>query len=99
MPVYFFFFLYQNSIFSTGGKRQRSVDNGMQHSLSPVKKQRIVLSTEEKEVLRRAYTIEPYPSQETVDMLANKLGRKSSTVVNWFHNYRYVEFYVIFLIS
>nr|XP_039257568.1 uncharacterized protein LOC120334181 [Styela clava] len=71
-----------------GGKRQRSNDNQMQHNLSPVKKQRIVLSTEEKEVLRRTYGIEPYPSQETVDLLAGKLGRKSSTIVNWFHNYR-----------
>lgn len=76
---------------NTSSKRQRS--GGSTQSMSPVKKQRIVLSTEEKDVLRRAYGIEPYPSQETVDLLASKLCRKPSTVVNWFHNYRYAGKY------
>ncbi|KAG7490905.1 homeobox protein cut-like 2 isoform X1 [Solea senegalensis] len=55
---------------------------------SQVKKPRVVLGAEEKEALRRAYLLEPYPSQNTIEMLASRLNLKTNTVINWFHNYR-----------
>ncbi|KAJ7994090.1 hypothetical protein DPEC_G00262320 [Dallia pectoralis] len=54
---------------------------------SQVKKARVVLGAEEKEALRKAYLLEPYPSQHTIEMLASQLNLKTNTVINWFHNY------------
>lgn len=53
-----------------------------------VKKPRVVLGAEEKEALRKAYLLEPYPSQNTIEILASQLKLKTNTVINWFHNYR-----------
>lgn len=58
---------------------------------SQVKKPRVVLGAEEKEALRKAYLLEPYPSQNTIEMLASQLNLKTNTVINWFHNYRPVQ--------
>uniref|UniRef100_A0A672F5U8 Homeobox domain-containing protein n=1 Tax=Salarias fasciatus TaxID=181472 RepID=A0A672F5U8_SALFA len=55
------------------------------------KKPRVVLGAEEKEALRKAYLLEPYPSQNTIEMLASQLHLKTNTVINWFHNYRPVS--------
>lgn len=57
---------------------------------SQVKKPRVVLGAEEKEALRKAYLLEPYPSQNTIEVLAAQLNLKTNTVINWFHNYRQV---------
>ncbi|XP_058490974.1 cut-like homeobox 1b isoform X1 [Solea solea] len=75
-----------------------SVDGGlvatdyMQGSQSPgqqhLKKPRVVLGPEEKEALKRAYQQKPYPSPKTIEELASQLNLKTSTVINWFHNYR-----------
>uniref|UniRef100_A0A8C5VY84 Homeobox protein cut-like n=1 Tax=Microcebus murinus TaxID=30608 RepID=A0A8C5VY84_MICMU len=56
-----------------------------QHQL---KKPRVVLAPEEKEALKRAYQQKPYPSPKTIEDLATQLNLKTSTVINWFHNYR-----------
>ncbi|XP_055513440.1 cut-like homeobox 1b isoform X7 [Leucoraja erinacea] len=53
-----------------------------------VKKPRVVLAPEEKEALKRAYQLKPYPSPKTIEELAAQLNLKTSTVINWFHNYR-----------
>uniref|UniRef100_A0A4W5NCG3 One cut domain family member n=1 Tax=Hucho hucho TaxID=62062 RepID=A0A4W5NCG3_9TELE len=80
----------------------RSVDGGMagpdflqssspQHQRRPQlyqKKVRVVLGPEEKEALKRAYQEKPYPSPKTIEELASQLNLKTSTVINWFHNYR-----------
>lgn len=55
-----------------------------------VKRPRVVLSAQEKDVLRAAYQLEPYPSQYTIERLASQLGLQTSTVSNWFYNYRLV---------
>ncbi|KAJ6656698.1 hypothetical protein lerEdw1_003585 [Lerista edwardsae] len=57
-------------------------------SLLQVKKPRVVLAPEEKEALKRAYQLEPYPSQQTIELLSFQLNLKTNTVINWFHNYR-----------
>ncbi|XP_067295900.1 homeobox protein cut-like 2 isoform X2 [Pseudorasbora parva] len=53
-----------------------------------VKRPRVVLCAQEKEVLRVAHRLEPYPSQHTIQRLASQLGLQNSTVSNWFYNYR-----------
>lgn len=67
----------------------------MQGSQSPggqqqLKKPRVVLGPEEKEALKKAYQQKPYPSPKTIEELASQLNLKTSTVINWFHNYRSV---------
>ncbi|XP_061762991.1 homeobox protein cut-like 2 isoform X3 [Nerophis ophidion] len=57
-------------------------------SYGQAKKPRVVLGAVEKETLRKAYLLEPYPSQNTIEMLASQLHLKTNTVINWFHNYR-----------
>ncbi|XP_032024573.1 homeobox protein cut-like 2 isoform X3 [Hylobates moloch] len=56
--------------------------------LLQIKKPRVVLAPEEKEALRKAYQLEPYPSQQTIELLSFQLNLKTNTVINWFHNYR-----------
>ena len=63
---------------------QGSQSPGQQH----LKKPRVVLGPEEKEALKRAYQQKPYPSPKTIEELASQLNLKTSTVINWFHNYR-----------
>uniref|UniRef100_G3P682 DNA-binding protein SATB n=1 Tax=Gasterosteus aculeatus TaxID=69293 RepID=G3P682_GASAC len=63
---------------------QGSQSPGHQH----LKKARVVLGPEEKEALKRAYQQKPYPSPKTIEELASQLNLKTSTVINWFHNYR-----------
>ncbi|KAG8001970.1 Homeobox protein cut-like 1 [Nibea albiflora] len=46
------------------------------------------LEKKEKEALKRAYQQKPYPSPKTIEELASQLNLKTSTVINWFHNYR-----------
>lgn len=60
------------------------------HPQQHLKKPRVVLAPEEKEALKRAYQQKPYPSPKTIEELATQLNLKTSTVINWFHNYRYV---------
>ncbi|XP_067861951.1 homeobox protein cut-like 2 isoform X2 [Heptranchias perlo] len=71
--------------------RSESASPGIQHQIFhhyQVKKPRVVLAPEEKEALKKAYQLEPYPSQQTIEALASQLNRKTNTVINWFHNYR-----------
>lgn len=66
---------------------QGSQSPGQQH----LKKPRVVLGPEEKEALKKAYQQKPYPSPKTIEELAAQLNLKTSTVINWFHNYRLAE--------
>ncbi|KAJ8402216.1 hypothetical protein AAFF_G00370810 [Aldrovandia affinis] len=67
--------------FNQGGSPQH-------HQHHHLKKPRVVLAPEEKEALKRAYQQKPYPSPKTIEELASQLNLKTSTVINWFHNYR-----------
>lgn len=64
------------------------------HSNSPgpgppsAKKQRVLFSEEQKEALRLAFTLDPYPNVATIEFLAGELGLSSRTITNWFHNHR-----------
>ncbi|XP_041881920.1 homeobox protein cut-like 1 isoform X4 [Corvus kubaryi] len=70
---------------STGIDYSQGASPQPQHQL---KKPRVVLAPEEKEALKRAYQQKPYPSPKTIEELATQLNLKTSTVINWFHNYR-----------
>lgn len=64
------------------------------HSASPgpgptsAKKQRVLFSEEQKEALRLAFALDPYPNIATIEFLAGELGLSSRTITNWFHNHR-----------
>lgn len=64
------------------------------HSNSPgpgppsAKKQRVLFSEEQKEALRLAFHLDPYPNVNTIEFLATELGLSSRTITNWFHNHR-----------
>ncbi|XP_052411544.1 homeobox protein cut-like 2 [Carassius gibelio] len=53
-----------------------------------MKRPRVVLSAQEREALIAVYQTEPYPSPHTIERLAAQLDLHSSTVSNWFYNYR-----------
>ncbi|KAJ7997024.1 hypothetical protein DPEC_G00224620 [Dallia pectoralis] len=77
--------------FSQGGSPQHGLGHHMHQQQPPqqhLKKPRVVLAPEEKEALKRAYQQKPYPSPKTIEELASQLNLKTSTVINWFHNYR-----------
>lgn len=84
------------------GARSDSLSPGIAQmelcSYSQAKKPRVVLNAEEKEALRKAYLQEPYPSQNTIEMLATQLNLKTNTVINWFHNYRFERIYIFFIL-
>ncbi|CAL8332806.1 unnamed protein product [Boreogadus saida] len=78
---------------SPGGGPQQQQQHHHQHhqhhhQQQHLKKARVVLGPEEKEALKRAYQEKPYPSPKTIEELASQLNLKTSTVINWFHNYR-----------
>lgn len=80
--------------FSQGGSPQHGLGHHLHQQQPPqqhLKKARVVLAPEEKEALKRAYQQKPYPSPKTIEELASQLNLKTSTVINWFHNYRWVE--------
>ncbi|XP_075745046.1 homeobox protein, cut isoform X3 [Rhipicephalus microplus] len=52
------------------------------------KKPRVLFSDEQKEALRLAFSMDPYPSTATIEFLANELGLSVRTITNWFHNHR-----------
>ncbi|XP_051973630.1 homeobox protein cut-like 1 isoform X1 [Xyrauchen texanus] len=73
----------------TQGASPQHLSQPQQQSQQPhLKKPRVVLAPEEKEALKRAYQQKPYPSPKTIEELASQLNLKTSTVINWFHNYR-----------
>lgn len=64
------------------------------YSMSPVssqptvKKARILFTEEQKEALRIAFAMDPYPSSTTAEFLAKELNLSIRTITNWFHNHR-----------
>ncbi|XP_071041800.1 homeobox protein cut isoform X1 [Parasteatoda tepidariorum] len=55
---------------------------------SSAKKPRILFSEEQKEALRLAYNLDPYPSTAVMEFLSSELGLSIRTITNWFHNHR-----------
>lgn len=52
------------------------------------KKQRVLFSEEQKEALRLAFALDPYPNLATIEFLGQELQLSTRTITNWFHNHR-----------
>ena len=52
------------------------------------KKQRVLFSVKQKEALKVAFSLDPYPSPSAMEFLAQELGLEHRTISNWFHNHR-----------
>jgi homeobox protein cut-like len=61
---------------------------GSGYAHSAAKKPRILFSEEQKEALRLAFSMDPYPTPATIEFLAAELGLSVRTITNWFHNHR-----------
>ena len=77
-------------MFLLARKRKLSVDSTASDGATPQRKKqpRVNFTAEQKAALRRAYEMDPYPTQPSIDRLANELGIGPRTVINWFHNHR-----------
>ena len=45
-------------------------------------------SEEQKEALKIAFALDPYPSQSSMEFLSQELGLETRSISNWFHNHR-----------
>lgn len=52
------------------------------------KKPRVLFTDEQKEALRLAFSMDPYPGTSTIEFLAGELNLSVRTITNWFHNHR-----------
>ena len=43
---------------------------------------------EQKEALKIAFALDPYPSQSSMEFLSQELGLETRSISNWFHNHR-----------
>ena len=57
-------------------------------SVSAAKKQRVLFSDEQKEALKIAFALDPYPSTAAMEYLSQELNLESRSISNWFHNHR-----------
>ncbi|KAK6184473.1 hypothetical protein SNE40_006941 [Patella caerulea] len=78
---------YQSQI-KAHRRRKGSLDDRYFESPSQPKRPRVFFNEDQKDVLRLAYTQDPYPNQSTIEALATDLGVGVKTVINWFHNHR-----------
>ena len=77
--------LNKSLIGSPGSYSTASIPNNPQ---PVVKKARILFTEEQKEALRIAFAMDPYPSSTTAEFLAKELNLSIRTITNWFHNHR-----------
>lgn len=52
------------------------------------KKARVLFTDEQKEALRLAFTLDPYPNMAAIEFLSHELSLTPRTITNWFHNHR-----------
>jgi homeobox protein cut-like len=55
---------------------------------SSAKKPRVYFTDEQKEALRIAFALDPYPSSSSMEFLSQELGLEIRSISNWFHNHR-----------
>ena len=55
---------------------------------SSAKKPRVYFTDEQKEALKSAFALDPYPSTASMDFLSQELGLEARSIGNWFHNHR-----------
>ena len=52
------------------------------------KRPRVLFSTKQKEALKIAFSLDPYPSVMTTEFLCQELNLEPRSISNWFHNHR-----------
>lgn len=52
------------------------------------KKSRVFFSDEQREALKIAFALDPYPSTSAMEYLSSELKLENKTISNWFHNHR-----------
>ena len=52
------------------------------------KKQRVYFTEEQREALKIAFALDPYPSTSSMEFLSQELGLECRNISNWFHNHR-----------
>ncbi|KAL3856803.1 hypothetical protein ACJMK2_011520, partial [Sinanodonta woodiana] len=78
---------YQNEM-KANRRRRSSLEDRYDSPVSLPKRPRVFFTEEQKDILRTAYSHDPYPNQNTIEGLANELNVGVKTVINWFHNHR-----------
>ncbi|XP_055946575.1 homeobox protein cut-like 1 isoform X1 [Argiope bruennichi] len=73
---------------SDGGQMYNSYSFAPPSPYPPAKKPRVLFTEEQKEALKLAFSLDPYPSTATIEFLANELTLSVRTITNWFHNHR-----------
>ncbi|GIY16374.1 homeobox protein cut [Caerostris extrusa] len=73
---------------SDGGQMYNSYSFAPPSPYPPAKKPRVLFTEEQKEALKLAFSLDPYPSTATIEFLANELNLSVRTITNWFHNHR-----------
>ncbi len=78
--------------FDSSSDRSSPVDPGdlsySADSPGSAKKQRMLFTDEQKEALKVAFALDPYPSTSVIEFLSQDLSLESRNVSNWFHNHR-----------
>ena len=57
-------------------------------SSASAKRPRVLFTTKQKEALKIAFSLDPYPSIMTTEFLCHELNLEPRSVSNWFHNHR-----------
>ncbi len=52
------------------------------------KKPRVQFTTKQKEALKIAFSLDPYPSLTAMEFLSQELNLEARSISNWFHNHR-----------
>lgn len=52
------------------------------------KKSRVLFTEDQKEALRLAFALDPYPNLAAIEFLSQELQLSTRTITNWFHNHR-----------
>ncbi|KAG8192690.1 hypothetical protein JTE90_009717 [Oedothorax gibbosus] len=73
---------------SDGGQMYSSYSFAPPSPYPPAKKPRVLFTEEQKEALKLAFSLDPYPSTATIEFLATELNLSVRTITNWFHNHR-----------
>ena len=75
---------------SQGGsdKEEVVVDDDQDEGEPPSKRQKVTFTEEQKEALKAAFAVQPYPNPMFVEYLSKELNVDVKALNNWFHNYR-----------
>ena len=57
-------------------------------SSASAKRPRVLFTTKQKEALKIAFSLDPYPSIMTTEFLCHELNLEPRSISNWFHNHR-----------